>query len=62
MLRFQGLLRDTWWLWLGLAIAGVVLAIFVSPVFLVTFPIGLFSFAYFGLLRYDERGNPKDRL
>jgi hypothetical protein len=62
MERFRGLLRDTWWLWLGLALAGIVLAMLVSPVFLVTYPISLFSFLYFGLLRYDEQGHPKDRL
>jgi hypothetical protein len=26
----------------------------------VTFPISLFSFVYFALLRYDEHGNPKE--
>lgn len=62
MERFQGLLRDTWWLWCSLLTVGTLLAVFVSPVFWVTYPIAVFSFAYFGLLRYDERGKPKDRL
>jgi hypothetical protein len=60
MQRFQGLFRDTWWLWLALAFLGIVLMALVSFVFVVTFPISLFSFVYFALLRYDEHGNPKE--
>lgn len=60
MKRIQGLLRDTWWLWLGLVLLGTLLARFVSPVFVVTYPICLFAMAYFGLMRYDDEGNPRE--
>jgi hypothetical protein len=60
MKRFAGLFRDTWFLWVGLILAGTILSIFVSLVFLVTFPISVFSFIYFALLRYDTQGNPRE--
>ena len=60
MKRFVGLFRDTWYLWVGLILAGTLLSIFVSLVFLVTFPISAFSFTYFALLRYDPQGNPRE--
>ena len=37
---------------------GCILAVTVSPVFFVTIPICLFSFVYFGVMRYDDDGNP----
>jgi hypothetical protein len=60
MKRIQGLLRDTWWLWLGLLAVGTLLAIFVSEVFVVTYPICLFAMVYFGLMRYDDEGNHRE--
>ncbi|MEZ6096846.1 MAG: hypothetical protein R3C03_21935 [Pirellulaceae bacterium] len=62
MKRFQGLIRDTWWLWIVLCVAGTFLSIYVSPVFISTFPISLFTFLYFGLIRYDEEGKPREGL
>ncbi len=61
MLRFLGLLRDTWWLWIVLFTMGTGMTLFMSWIFVVTFPICLFSFVYFGLMRYDELGNEKKR-
>ncbi len=58
MKRYRALLVDTWWMWLGMLAAGCLLGYLVSFVFFVTIPICLFSFAYFGLMRYDESGNP----
>jgi hypothetical protein len=60
MKRIQGLLRDTWWLWLGLVLLGTLLARLVSPVFVVTYPICLFAMVYFGLMRYDDEGNHRE--
>jgi hypothetical protein len=62
MKRFQGLIKETWWLWLVLLTVGTILSFTVSIVFLATFPISFFSFIYFGMLRYDEDGNAKDGL
>lgn len=60
MKRLQGLLRDTWWLWLALLTLGTVLSVTLSLVFLVTFPISLFAFVYFGLVRYGDDGRPRE--
>ncbi len=62
MQRFGGLIRDTWWMWSIILVAGTLLAVFVHFIFAVTFPISLFSFIYFGLMRYDEEGNPREGL
>ena len=58
MKRYLTLLSETWWMWLGLLVVGCTLGFAVSFVFFVTIPICLFSFIYFGLMRYDENGNP----
>ncbi len=58
MKRFQALLKETWWLWTGILVVGCTLGVLVSFVFFVTIPICLFSFIYFGLMRFDEEGNP----
>ena len=57
MKRFAALWRDTWWLWTGLVVFGITLAILVEWVFLVALPISLAAFVYFGLMRYDNQGN-----
>ena len=57
MKRFAALWRDTWWLWTGLVVFGITLAILVEWVFLVALPISLFAIVYFGLMRYDNQGN-----
>ena len=62
MNRYTGLLRDTWWFWILLFVAGIISAIAVSPVFLCSIPIGIFAFVYFGLVRYDEQGNRREGL
>jgi hypothetical protein len=55
--RFISLIRGTWWLWLGYFIAGVLLTVFVSRVFVAIFPICIATFFYFAYVRYDEDGN-----
>jgi len=62
MTRYSGLLRDTWWFWILLFVAGIVAAMLFSPVFLCTIPIGIFAFIYFGLVRYDNIGKRREGL
>lgn len=59
MKRYSALLKETWWLWVVIVSAGCLAGFLVSFVFFVTIPICLFSFIYFGLMRYDEDGLPK---
>ena len=59
MKRFNGLIRDTWWLWVILLTAGIIAAQF-SFVFYSSIPISLFAFFYFGIMRYDSDGNLKE--
>ena len=60
MKRFAGLLRDTWLLWIVLFVAGTLLTIFFSIVFVSTYPIAVCTFIYFGLVRYDDQGEPRE--
>ncbi len=57
--RLEGLLRDTWWLWILFMVIAIVMAIQVSLVFLATFPILIVAFFYYACLRYDDDGNNK---
>ena len=59
MQRILGLLRDTWWLWLGFLTVAMIGAIFVDWVFLAAIPITMVSITYFASVRYDEHGNPR---
>ena len=60
MNRLIGLMRDTWWLWLGLIAGGVLLGTLVDVILFASIPISIFSFLYFGFMRYDDDGNPKE--
>lgn len=62
MKRYQSLFRDTWWAWLVILIFGCTLGFLLHPLFFSALPIGVFSFFYFGIMRYDEQGNAKDGL
>ena len=55
-------MRDTWWAWLIILVFGLVLGILLHPLFFSAIPIAVFSFFYFGIMRYDEEGNAKDGL
>ena len=57
--RLEGLLRDTWWLWLAFVIIALVMTIAISKVFLVAFPILIVSMFYYAGVRYDDDGNHK---
>ena len=57
MNRYKALIRDTWWMWLFLLAFGVILGFF-HPIFFIAIPICFFAFIYFGLMRYDDAGNP----
>lgn len=56
--RFRALFKETWWLWVLFLVGGTVMSI-LSWVFLVTFPICIFTFFWFAYIRYDEEGNFK---
>ena len=58
--RYSALMRDSWWAWLIILVFGVVGGILVSKIFYMAIPICIFSFFYFGLIRYDENGNAKE--
>ena len=60
MRRFTALLSDTWWVWIIILVFGIVLGILVHPLFYSAIPIGMFSFVYFGIMRYDEDGNERE--
>lgn len=51
-------MRETWWLWIVLT-AFAMLMSFISLVFLITLPVSLITFLWFGFVRYDEHGNFK---
>ncbi len=55
-MRFKGLLRETWWLWILFLVFGTAMS-FLSYVFLLMFPISIFTFFWFAYIRYDEDGN-----
>jgi len=58
MKRYIGLLKETWWLWM-LFLAFGIIGSFFDLVFLTSLPITVFSFLYFGVMRYDADGNPR---
>ncbi len=61
MKRYQGLFRDTWWAWLAILGFGIVGAsLLKSAIFYAAIPIGIFAFFYFGMMRYDDDGSPKE--
>lgn len=56
MLRYKALIKETWWLWLTFLVGGTFMT-WVSLIFLLTFPICIIIFFWFGFVRYDEDGN-----
>lgn len=56
MKRLHALLRTTWWLWLIFFGSAIVLTKWVDPIFVVCFPMYIFTFFYFAIVRYDENG------
>jgi len=60
MKRYQSLMRDTWWLWLVIFGGGLLAGSFLHFSFFSAIPIGLFTFFYFGLMRYDKHGTPTE--
>ena len=58
MQRYKSLLRETWWLWVAFGLFGGVMGA-LSPVFLLMFPISIFTFFWFAYIRYDEEGRFK---
>ncbi|MEM7781952.1 MAG: hypothetical protein AAF939_15570 [Planctomycetota bacterium] len=60
MKRYIGLWRDTWWAWLIIFLFGIIAGSALSWIFFSALPIGIFTFFYFGLMRYDNDGNAKE--
>ena len=58
MARFKALLKETWWLWVLFALFGTIMS-YLHPVFLLTFPVSIFTFFWFAYIRYDEEGHFK---
>ncbi|QDU55404.1 hypothetical protein [Aeoliella mucimassa] len=54
-----GLWRDTWWVWLILAVLVIVLGVLVTWFYFVMLPALPGMFVYFAFNRYDENGNEK---
>ena len=54
-----GLWRDTWWVWLVLAAIVMVLAVLVTPFYIVCLVFLPGVFVYFAYNRYDRDGNEK---
>ncbi len=60
MRRFKGLLRDTWWLWILFVIICGLMIYYITVVCAVMIPILIFTFVYFAMIRYDEKGNARE--
>lgn len=54
-------LRETWKLWLVFFGFCAGATFFLDRVFVVTFPICMFTFVYFAMMRYDDNGNKIDQ-
>ncbi len=57
MKRFKAMLREIGWAWGLILIINTVLAVGVSPVYMVMYPVLLTICIYFTYMRYDEDGN-----
>ena len=49
-------MRDTWWLWLLIFGASLLMAIFVTRIYFILMPLLVVSMIYFALMRYDKDG------
>ena len=59
MKRFKSMFKEIGWLW-GLIFAiNTALAIGVSPLYYLMYPVLLTICIYFTIMRYDEEGRPK---
>jgi hypothetical protein len=57
MKRFQTMLREIGWLWGLIFLINTLLAIGVSSLYLVIYPVLITICIYFTYMRYDEHGN-----
>ena len=58
MKRYAALWKETWWLWILMVGGGSAAGALLHFIFFVSIPICFFAFIYFGLMRYDQDGNP----
>lgn len=56
MNQLRGLLRDTWWLWLLVFGAAIVMGVLVTWIYYLLIPVLLVTMVYFALMRYDKEG------
>jgi hypothetical protein len=59
MKRFQGMLRQVGWLWGVIFLLNTALALVLSPLYLLMYPVLLVICIYFAYMRFDENGQPK---
>jgi hypothetical protein len=60
-MRFVGLARDAWYLFVVLVGAGAFFWFVISPIAgVATVILGLLTFAYFAFMRYDDNGRERD--
>ena len=57
MKRLLACLRETWWLWLVFFAGCTAMVVYLGRVFVVTYPICIFTFVYFAVMRFDENGD-----
>ena len=56
----MGLVRDAWYLTIVVAVSAVAMWILIAPIAgIATLVLGLLSFVYFAVLRYDDDGNER---
>ena len=60
MNQIRALLKTTWWLWLIFFSLATVLYLWVDPIFVVVYPICLFTMIYFAFVRFDEDGDRRE--
>ncbi|MEM6331459.1 MAG: hypothetical protein AAF790_14605 [Planctomycetota bacterium] len=60
MKPLTALFRQTWWLWLGCAVAVAAMVRYLDPFFLVLAPMLTVVFVYFAYMRFDSAGRPRE--
>lgn len=57
MRRMIACMRETWWLWLVFFGGCTAMTICLDRVFVITYPVCIFTFVYFAMMRFDDQGN-----
>lgn len=59
MQRFKSMAKEIGWLWALFFIFNTALAVGVSPLYFLMYPVLITICIYFTFMRYDEEGRPK---